>query len=51
MKTKTIRTFFTATILGTVALSGAALAGHNRTYDVTITNLTRAQSFTPSPGC
>jgi hypothetical protein len=47
MKTKTIRTFLTATIAGTVALSGAALAGHNRTYDVTITNLTRAQSFTP----
>ena len=47
MKIKMIRTFLAAAILGTAALSGTVQAGHYRTYDVTITNLTRAQAFTP----
>lgn len=47
MKKNTLRNFIAAAVLGTTTLGGPAQAGHNGTYDVTITNLTRGQSFTP----
>lgn len=48
MKAKFFKTLCAMTTLATVTLSGAALAsGKGRTFDVTITNLTRGQSFTP----
>lgn len=49
MKANMMRTFITATALGTAFVSGTAYAGgYTATYDVTITNLTRGQTFTPS---
>jgi len=34
-------------LIAALMFSGSALAGHNRSYEVTITNITSGQSFTP----
>ena len=47
MKKNIQRNIIAAAILGSVTLGSTAQAGHNGTYDVTITNLTRGQTFTP----
>lgn len=50
MKANTMRTFFAAVAVGAACISGTVLAdgeGHKRTYEITVTNLTRGQSFTP----